>query len=138
MPHPLFPQHSRFARTGNSKFTTEAIVLREITILKVMNGFVVRVGCQAVVFESASGLLEVLAKYIDDPTTIEREWIEKYNPGKGYPADQVDPPIPSYVGESAIPPGACGGGILGAMNQATTTAAREFNNSLRSINRSRG
>ena len=52
--------------------------MRTITINKAMNGFIVNVGCQTLVFESADTLLEELGDYLEDPKATERAYLERY------------------------------------------------------------
>jgi hypothetical protein len=53
---------------------------REITIRKVMNGFVVRVGCQELVFEGQAYMLMEIGRYLAEPEKVEREYLTKYLP----------------------------------------------------------
>lgn len=52
-----------------------ASMTREITITPVLNGFVCKVGCQKVVFESVSGLLRELGEYLSDPDGVEKRFV---------------------------------------------------------------
>lgn len=49
-------------------------MLRKIEINAVLNGFIVQVGCTAVVFESATKMLEELGKYLADPAATEKAY----------------------------------------------------------------
>lgn len=49
--------------------------MRNVKIKRVMNGFVVDVGCQTLVFEGAETLLSELKRYLDSPDATEREYI---------------------------------------------------------------
>jgi transcription initiation factor TFIID subunit TAF12 len=51
--------------------------MRDVTIRAVLNGFVVKVGCQEVVFESRERLLSELDRYLTDPNTVEQEYREQ-------------------------------------------------------------
>lgn len=51
----------------------------QIVIHKVMNGFVVQVGCQQLVFEERRKLIEELDRYFGDPLGVEKEYITKYS-----------------------------------------------------------
>jgi len=88
--------------------------MREVTIKPVLNGFVVQVGCQAVVFESKMNLILELSKYLDDPYKIEKRYLEEsINAGKlkglssinriGNSAPPMPPPAPpeSYTEQMA-------------------------------------
>lgn len=52
--------------------------IRPVQIQQVMNGYLVQVGCQTLVFESQSTLLVELGKYMEQPETIEREYRHKH------------------------------------------------------------
>lgn len=65
-----------------------------VTIKKAANGFVVEVGCQTLVFENQTMLLAQLDKYLTDPRRAEREFNEKYYPGK--------------LSSEPVPPSVCG------------------------------
>jgi hypothetical protein len=48
---------------------------REIIITPVLNGFICKVGCQQVVFESVATLVQNLEAYLKDPNTTEARFI---------------------------------------------------------------
>lgn len=48
---------------------------REISIQPMNYGFVVRVGCQTFVFETAEKMMTNLNSYLADPDGIERAWL---------------------------------------------------------------
>ena len=48
--------------------------VRQIIINRVLNGYVVAVGCQTVVFESAVRLLSELGRYLENPQRVEDEY----------------------------------------------------------------
>jgi hypothetical protein len=48
---------------------------REITIQPVLNGYICKVGCQIVVFQGRSQLIEELGKYLNDPEGTERSYV---------------------------------------------------------------
>ena len=52
--------------------------MRTITINKAMNGFIVTVGCQTLVFEDADTLLEQLDDYLRNPKATETAYLERY------------------------------------------------------------
>lgn len=52
--------------------------MREIQIRQALNGYVVQVGCQTVVFESKEALLAHLSLYLANPRQYEQEFIKKY------------------------------------------------------------
>lgn len=52
--------------------------VQEIKIQKVLNGFVLKVGCQAIVFEQKNQMLSELARYYDNPQAVEKEYMEKF------------------------------------------------------------
>lgn len=52
---------------------------RSVTIERQLNGYLVRVGCQTLVFEDVVKLIHELARYLADPAAVEREYLEKFN-----------------------------------------------------------
>lgn len=50
-------------------------MIREISITPVLNGFICKVGCQRVVFESVSRLVDELEKYLRNPSGTEQRFI---------------------------------------------------------------
>jgi hypothetical protein len=49
-----------------------------VIIDKVLNGYIIKVGCQTVVFESLEVMVNELEKYFNDPRKLENEYIKKY------------------------------------------------------------
>ena len=60
---------------------------RDIKIKKVLNGYIVKIGCQKVVFTKRKKLLKELARYWDDPDGVEKEYLNKH--GRDTGATQV-------------------------------------------------
>ncbi len=52
------------------------MIPRPITIRPVLNGYVVQVGCQEVVFDSTDALISGLRHYLSDPEAIEKDYRE--------------------------------------------------------------
>ncbi len=52
-------------------------MLREITISPVLNGFVCRIGCQSVVFQSRANLIAALDGYFAEHDQYEREFVDR-------------------------------------------------------------
>lgn len=52
--------------------------MRDVKISACMNGFIVRVGCQTLVFTSALELLTALREYLANPEQVERNFVERY------------------------------------------------------------
>jgi hypothetical protein len=50
---------------------------REVVIRAVLNGFIVRCGCQEVVFKSLFDMTAEINKYYTDPEVVEKEYQEK-------------------------------------------------------------
>lgn len=50
-------------------------MVREITIMPVLNGFVCRVGCQTVVVNSIEALVDGIRDYYRNPKETEKKWI---------------------------------------------------------------
>ena len=63
--------------------------MRTITINKAMNGYIVQVGCQTLVFETAANFLYELTKYLKDPQGVEAFYLDMYAPEK------ADEPFPT-------------------------------------------
>lgn len=51
--------------------------MREVKIKPVLNGFIVEVGCQKLVYNSIEVLAADLVKYQKDPVAVEKEFQEK-------------------------------------------------------------
>ena len=49
--------------------------MRDITISPVVNGFLVTVGCQRVVFTSLDDLIGELRRYVENPAKVEKEYL---------------------------------------------------------------
>lgn len=69
-------------------------MIREIMIKPVLNGFVVRVGCQTVVFASREALLGDLKRYLEDAEGVEK--IYRKNALNAWILDQPGNPEPSH------------------------------------------
>jgi hypothetical protein len=52
-------------------------MIRQVKINPVLNGFIVEVGCQAVVFESISKLVFEIERYLKAPEKVEKEYLER-------------------------------------------------------------
>ena len=50
--------------------------MNKIEIETVLNGWIVTVGCQRVVFDNMTMLLDALMDYLDDPKAVEEKWLE--------------------------------------------------------------
>lgn len=75
--------------------------IRQIRITPVLNGFVVSVGCQEVVFESRGKLLEELHNYLNDPGEVEKAYIRQaVNPVSDSPLTVEECPTAPVTGES--------------------------------------
>lgn len=51
--------------------------MRKIEIRPCLNGFIVQVGCQTVVFTSVEALVNNLAAYLRNPEMMEKDWLTK-------------------------------------------------------------
>ena len=65
--------------------------MREITIVKVLNGLVVRVGCQTLVFNTNEEFLQELKAYLDNPAETEQRFLTKYGQDKSSFAVGAEP-----------------------------------------------
>lgn len=50
---------------------------RTITIRPALNGFQVDIGCAHILFTDRKKLLDELKRYLGDPSTVEKEYVEK-------------------------------------------------------------
>lgn len=50
-------------------------MVREIKITPVLNGFVCKVGCQTVVFQSITEMVKNLEEYYKNPAVVEKQFI---------------------------------------------------------------
>ena len=49
-------------------------MIREITIRAVLNGYIVNVGCQIVVFQNRDYMMRELLRYLEKPDEVEEEY----------------------------------------------------------------
>lgn len=49
----------------------------EVIIKKAINGYVCKVGCKTVVFETLEKMLKELERYYKNPMAVEKEYLEK-------------------------------------------------------------
>lgn len=67
------------ATTRDNLVRPQATETRRIEMEKVFNnGYVVRVGCKELVFETAEKMLSELARYLANSAAVEKEYLEKY------------------------------------------------------------
>jgi hypothetical protein len=81
-------------------------MIREFTVTPVLNGYVVRVGCQLLVFESRKNLVATIDSYLQAPEVMEKAIVEdsinaKHMPGLGgpqqiQPTEYPTPPVSVY------------------------------------------
>lgn len=78
-------------------------MIRDITIRTVLNGYVVQVGCQTVVYNSVDTLLVELRNYLIDPEDAEKRYSQFPNARftLNGPAQQVAQTERQYVGEGS-------------------------------------
>jgi hypothetical protein len=50
---------------------------RDIKITPLSSGFLVKVGCQSIAIETNEKLVNVMAKYLDNPNDFEKRWFSK-------------------------------------------------------------
>lgn len=50
--------------------------IREIAISPALNGYIVKVGCQRLVFETSDRMVSELSNYLNDPEATEDEYIK--------------------------------------------------------------
>lgn len=90
--------------------------MRNINIRKVMNGYVVEVGCQTLVFETKEKLVTELATYLANPDEVERNYISTYGM-----LNQLAGAYPAPTPASSAPP--VGQDYPGRRLEFTETAA---------------
>ena len=95
-------------------------MIRDISITAVLNGYIVRVGCQTVVYNSPSALMQDLMSYFNSPEQFEQQYLAtainaKHTMGSAVLADATN----LYRGEA---PRECN-----AQAAQTTTAASNRN-----------
>lgn len=66
--------------------------MRSVSIHRAMNGFIVDVGCQRLVFNSSRTLIAELERYLDNPLDVEKEYLHRY--GMESPGVPVQTPQP--------------------------------------------
>jgi len=74
--------------------------MRNIIITPVLNGWVCKVGCSEVVFDSKGVMLQRLSDYIDNPLAVEKEFQTK---ALNKFTNQVPEPAMSEAGCSSAP-----------------------------------
>lgn len=52
--------------------------VRKVVIEKVLNGYVVEVGCKTLVFTDFVVMVQELGRYYANPELVEREYLERY------------------------------------------------------------
>ena len=65
--------------------------MRDLHISAVLNGYVVRIDCQRLVFVSKLTLLSELGRYLDNPALVEQEYLAQFPAETG----ASGPPTPS-------------------------------------------
>lgn len=50
--------------------------MKDIKISPALNGFIVKVGCQMVVFESVNALIDNLRSYLTSPVEVEKAFVD--------------------------------------------------------------
>ena len=74
---PGMPRPMGDLRTTRAALNQPIQAQREIRIMGALNGFVVIVGCQTVVFETREKKLAELDRYLKNPVQVEKEYVEK-------------------------------------------------------------
>lgn len=52
-------------------------MIRPFTVVPVLNGYIVQVECQQLVFSTRDALLNAIGEYIVNPAAMEKHWLEK-------------------------------------------------------------
>ncbi len=69
--------------------------MREINIRPALNGWVCQIGCQTIVFNDKTHMLNEIGRYIDDPKAIEAEYW-RHSPNKQLKPELVPAPDVNY------------------------------------------
>ena len=65
--------------------------MREFTVRPALNGWIVKIGCQEVVFTRDDTLAREMQRYIGDPEGVEREYL-----AKAVNKMRLDVPVPTH------------------------------------------
>lgn len=87
--------------------------IRQISIQPALNGYMVHVGSQTVVFTSAEEMCSELLRYYKDPISVEKEYVTLSSNSKHLLLNEVEPEAPRPVPFSRGP--------LSAMRDACET-----------------
>lgn len=69
-------------------------MIRSFHIEPVLNGYIVTIGCQKVVFESIAGLMRATERYLSEPAKVEEEfWSTSLNSKHLVGQQPAQPPI---------------------------------------------
>ena len=60
---------------GENQAIMGANPIQDVHLKKVLNGWIVKVGCQTIVFESTSRMLSELGRYYANPAQVEKEYM---------------------------------------------------------------
>lgn len=77
-----------------------------IALRRVVNGYVVGVGCMEFVFNSFDELVSELREYHDDPRAAEKKWLstmEEQNLSLSTQPCAPEPTAPAYAGNARLP-----------------------------------
>ncbi len=74
--------------------------MRDVTITKVMNGYIAKVGCQTLVYETQGALLGALGEYLSDPEGTEKRMVEKHGYGPGPRVANAVPTPDNYAAQA--------------------------------------
>lgn len=67
----------RYALGGNAPVDPVGYRAQKVSIERVLNGFIVRVGCQTVVFQSLDEMQEELGNYLAYPKETEERFLKQ-------------------------------------------------------------
>lgn len=97
---------------------------RDIIITPVLNGFILRVGCQQIVLKTPDELGNEIARYYKDPNKVEMQYIkEKVNNTMSCqqpPAEPLRDPNPQYAMSGAQ----CEAQVADGVNRAISATER--------------
>jgi hypothetical protein len=80
------------------------MIMKTITISPVLNGFLIKAGCQTVVFTTVEDVCNQLRRYLTDPLLTEKDYLNNALNAKFLKCQAVDPGYPAEAGVRAEAP----------------------------------
>jgi len=77
---------------------------QELIITPVLNGFIVRAGCQTLVYDSADKIKMDFAEWVNDPQKIEQRYMDQMTKKGGMPPMCIQQPMAPRPPETCAAP----------------------------------